>query len=74
MPSVCEVYCHVTVSSKVTGHLCLPGTFLVLALQVLSPEKPLSHKQPQDTIKSMCLLPLALKELIVSRGMRKQYI
>lgn len=55
MPSVCEVCHHVIVAGKVTNNLFLPGTFLVLALQVLSPEKPLCCRQPWETIKSMCL-------------------
>lgn len=54
MPSVCEVCHHVIVAGKVTNYPCLPGTFLVLALQVLSPEKPLHCRQPWETIKSMC--------------------
>lgn len=54
MSSVCEG-CHHARCRQVTSHLCLPGTFLVLALQALSPEKPLSHRQPPETINSVVL-------------------
>ena len=45
----------VIVINKVTDEPSLPGTFPVLALEVLSPEKPLCPKQPRETIESVVL-------------------
>lgn len=45
----------VIVINKVTDEPSLPGTFPVLAFEVLSPEKPLRPKQPRETVESVVL-------------------
>lgn len=45
----------VIIISKVTHEPSFPGAFLVLPLEVLSPEKPLCPRQPRETIESVML-------------------
>lgn len=56
------------VTSKVTNHPGLPGTFPDLALKVLSPERPFGPRQPWEIIESVVLDYLYVQPTSCSQG------